>query len=1189
MYKSLTKKFFWAALAGSYTFAASVIAAPLDLSDVPLVVAPPAPPNIMIMFDSSGSMEHVAAGAPYLESNTTAAWNTCDNSAELSPGTSVDLYIHQGYPLILRTINDINYYHAWGPNTDSVTPIFGYNAGHRCFNNSATYYAKLTTFSASGTGARAAYSGHYLNYYFYLATGTYTTTGSWAGRMYHPNQKSRMETGKSVINNFVDNQADNSIYLGLTDFNVVGAVTDYRSTGAQLHEEVTLLDSSKKTAIKARVNSLSAGGVTPLAESLAGIGRYFIGTGYDPTLTLHPNAATPVTGTANTLFPTANIVGASSAASPITSGQFCQKNFAIMMTDGKSTHDENISSMLRDYDGDCTGPSDPTCSAGNDKKSSTFIDGSASGYSYQSGNSSDYLDDVAQALYEMDLRPDVNDLSGNDYLNNIVTYLIGFADIGIKNDQLFKDAALQGSGGARTEPFLPNNEAELTLAFEEIIADIFAQQGAFAAVSFNTGQLTNNSAVYQGRFSTKPWSGSLLAFALDGTTGTINQPRLWDAGFVLDQLSNPATARNVITRNPTATSGTSDGLSVSSSDTDWAALPVQLKNDLLQGPDADQDSITNEDDDAKMLLDYLLGDSSNEGVGITSYRIRDNNQLTAANAPEPNLPIRNRLGDIVNSAPVFVGAPESSWPEYGADNRFGASGSLGSYSSYQSAAAGRRPMLYVGANDGMLHGFDANLTSLAAGSEVIAYMPTQLFSSAAGQGLHYLADRNYRHKYYVDGTPIASDVYIDNGSGVAAWRTVLVGGLRGGGRGLYALDVSDPSGFSTPANRSDIVLWEFTSADDADLGYVYGKISIGMMANGKWAAIIGNGYNSTGSGNASLFIVYLEEGADGTWSAGDYIKIDTGANVLSTPNGLSTPTPIDLDGDSVIDRIYAGDIEGNIWAFDVSATTDSSWGVDYGGPLFTACTSTPCSSSNRQAITAELSVVKNTASSGSGIDPDLLILFGTGKYLENADPEDTILNSYYSVWDSGVGGLEKDNLEPRILDDSQLINSNPVRFISGSNFTYGSTRKGWYFDFSTQSKERVISDSLTRRGITAFTTIIPNRVVCSSGGSGSLMALDLITGLASSDPVLDADGDGVVDGNDVGSGGGNFSGKLLYGYLPSELNARGGRVYFGTTGEEGSGNNGGGTTVAGIDEEPVDWPDGDGFEGRWTWEEALRP
>ncbi len=1185
MYKSIAKKISWAACAGTYTVAASVSAAPLDLSDVPLVVAPPAPPNIMVMFDTSGSMEHVSPGLPYLATDTSSPWNTCDSSAELSPGTTVSLRIQNGYPLI--RVGNTNY--TWGPDTGNQTRIGGTNYHHRCFDNNATYNAKLTTFNASSTGGNATYTGHYLNYYFYLPVTTYSTTGPWSGRMFHPNQKSRMETGKTVINNFVDNQIDDSIYLGLTDFNVVGGVTNYNSRGAQLHEEVTLLDSSKKTAIKSRVSSLSAGGVTPLAESLAGIGRYFIGTPYNPTLTLHPSSASPSTVSANTLLPTANIAGISSNSSPITSAQFCQKNFAIMMTDGRSTHDEDISNPLKDYDGDCTGTSDPSCSGGHDKKSSSFNDSSPSGYSYESHQSSDYLDDVAQALYEIDLRPDVDDLAGNEYLNNIVTYLIGFADIGVKSDQMFKDTAIQGSGGARSAPFLPDNEAELTLAFEEIIADIFAQQGAFAAVSFNTGQLTNNSAVYQGRFSTKPWSGSLLAFSLDGTTGTINQPRLWDAGLLLDQRVNPAATRNVITRNPAATSGTSDALSVSSSAADWAALPIALKNDLLQGVDADQDSITNEDDDAKMLLDYLLGDSSNEGAGITNYRIRDNNQLTAANAPQPNLPIRNRLGDIVNSAPVFVGAPEVNWPEYSVDNRFGGPGTLGSYSSYQTAQAGRTPMLYAGANDGMLHGFNANLTGASAGSEVIAYMPTQLFSSAANQGLHYLADRNYLHKYYVDGTPIASDVYIDNGSGTAAWRTVLLGGLRGGGRGLYALDVSNPSGFTTPANKDNIVLWEFTEADDADVGYVYGKLSVGMMQNGRWAVIFGNGYNSTGSGNASLFIVYIEAGADGTWSATDYKKIDTGANALSTPNGLSTPTPVDLDGDRVIDRVYAGDIEGNIWAFDVSGSSDSSWGVDYSGPLFTACSSSPCSSSNRQSITAELSIVRNTATSGGGIDPDLLVVFGTGKYVESGDPEDASLNSYYSVWDSGVGGIQKNSLEVRTLDDSQSINSNPVRFISGSDFTYGATRKGWYFDFNTQSKERVISDSLTRNGITAFTTIIPNRVVCSSGGAGVLMALDYTTGLASASPLLDVDDDGDVDNGDTSSGGPPV-GKRLLGFLPSELNTRGGRLYFGTTGEDSSGGNGGsGGTVAGIEDTKFEWPDGEGFEGRWTWEEAFRP
>ena len=158
------------------------------------------------------------------------------------------------------------------------------------------------------------------------------------------------------------------------------------------------------------------------------------------------------------------------------------------------------------------------------------------------------------------------------------------------------------------------------------------------------------------------------------------------------------------------------------------------------------------------------------------------------------------------------------------------------------------------------------------------------------------------------------------------WMTVLAAGLNSGGQGVYALDITSSSTFSE-ANAASMLLWEFTDEDDADLGYTHFQpandaltnqsAQITKMANGKWALIVGNGYNNTEAdgnqsttGHAYLYVLFIEGGTDGTWTLGtDYIKIDTGVGSTGTPNGLSTPTPIDKDGDGDIDYIYAGDLE----------------------------------------------------------------------------------------------------------------------------------------------------------------------------------------------------------------------------------------------------------------------------------------
>ncbi len=261
---------------------------------------------------------------------------------------------------------------------------------------------------------------------------------------------------------------------------------------------------------------------------------------------------------------------------------------------------------------------------------------------------------------------------------------------------------------------------------------------------------------------------------------------------------------------------------------------------------------------------------------------------------------------------------------------------------------------------------------------------------------------DYNHRFHVDGPAIVEDAffYSDNDPDYpqadGEWHTVLVGGLRAGGQGVYALDITDPTSFST-----DDVLWEFTDVDtspnnkgangDSDLGYSFSEASIVKMADGKWAAIFGNGYsNTTADGSVSTTgtaVLYIVDIVTGELLQ----KIDTGVDGAVRANGLSSPAVIDIDGDHVADYAYAGDLEGNLWKFDLTANSASGWKVAYkqGSTLL------PLFSSNAdQPITARPSV---TAHPYGG----LVVLFGTGKYFETNDnnPAGQPTQSVYGIID----------------------------------------------------------------------------------------------------------------------------------------------------------------------------------------------
>ncbi len=1022
--------------------------APGTLPDIPLFLSASAEPNILFLLDNSGSMSNIVPDTPY---DAATPYFTCPSDKEITVNSDqyIDVRITSGgSPSFRRSGSTTDY--DWGTSGDV-----------QCFDPSKSYFARLYGNGGSNGSTKypsgylwAKYTGNYLNWYF----GSSPT--SWgADARKKPGTNRRMEIAQEAAKSLVTSL--NNVRAGLVSYN--------SSDGAEINEGLAALDSAKKTAMTSAIDALTPSGMTPLAESLHDIGRYLVGESspqYEGNLVLHPGQANETTVDDDTVFDHSPAYASGvSDASPIQ--YFCQQNFAILLTDGRPQGDQDIAAAtgLQDYDGDCDGAT-PACGS-YDQKDSTLD------YGYES-QGSDYLDDVAKALYEMDLRPDLDDLDGNEVKNNLITYTIGFADDQVINDPLMEDTAKNGGGEFLTAA----NSSELVDAFKEATESIFGQIGSASAVAFNSSTLGTNSDVYLALFESINWSGDLVSYGLDPITGDINSTPSWRAANVLDNRDLSTSARTILTY------GASDGIALQ-----WDNLTTAQKADLCTDTAcaADPDTTTSADlAIAKARLDFLRGDRSNEGTG-QNFRTRN-----------------SRLGDIVHAGPVYIGKPELNWPDAAP---FPTTTGY-KYSDFKAAHASRSGVVYIGANDGMLHGFRES-----DGHEVLAYIPSNLFSTTADGGLHYLTDADYQHQNFVDLISTVSDVYIKTSTSdlTRSWRTVLLGGERGGGRGYFALDVTDPSTFSESGSYpADIVLWEFTNAD---LGYTFSRPSIVLMNNGEWAAIFGNGYNDAGSGEAQLFIVFLEGGLDGTWTLDtDYIKISTDIGDTADRNGLATPAVVDLDGDGDADRAYAGDLKGNLWAFDLSDSNASRWDVAYKQgnivkPLFTA--SGP--NNELQPISGVPMVVRNPDMPIGGNEPNLLVLFGTGQYLVDADKSNTDPQSFYGVWDSGTKELVRSNLVKQDFEPGFPSN---VRVTTNKDVAYNVDKYGWYLEL-TDSGERAVTDPVVRGDIVYFDTTIPSSQPCSYGGTGWLMSVNYVNGGRPDSAVFDYNDDGAVDDQDL--------------------------------------------------------------------------
>jgi type IV pilus assembly protein PilY1 len=397
-----------------------------------------------------------------------------------------------------------------------------------------------------------------------------------------------------------------------------------------------------------------------------------------------------------------------------------------------------------------------------------------------------------------------------------------------------------------------------------------------------------------------------------------------------------------------------------------------------------------------------------------------------------------------------------------------------------------------------------------------------------------------------------ADVYING-----AWKTILVGTLGAGGQGLFALDVTNPTAVAE-SNANTTVLWEFTDDDgsgrgDKDLGFSFSQPRIARMANGKWAVIIGNGYNSAykctatpctgsneperldskdGDGKAKLLILFIENGLDRNWTTGDYVKLSTevGDNTATGMNGLSDPLPVDVDGDGAVDYIYAGDLKGNLWKFDVTSSNPNQWAPAFGTvsaprPLYSA----KDPSGNAQPITTRPEMVVHP-------NGGYMVLFGTGMYLQPADqiaPYQT--QTFYGIWDWQALSYVDTNVNPTAarLGTSLTTRPDPLfqqQTVSGQGTLGGDTfrvtsnnavnwltQRGWYLDMpsSATTGERIAFDPQIRNGKAIVTSPIPSIQRCDSGGDSWLWVLDAVSGGAANEPVFDSNGDRVFSSGDL--------------------------------------------------------------------------
>ena len=632
-------------------------------------------------------------------------------------------------------------------------------------------------------------------------------------------------------------------------------------------------------------------------------------------------------------------------------------------------------------------------------------------------------------------------------------------------------AAVNGHGGF----YSAKSPDEFANGLKDALKRASERVGTGASLAANSTQLQTGTVAYQANYWTAKWKGDLKALSVDSTTGAIATAPSWTASTMLPV----AASRNIKTYNPSAAAGSQfvdfkDATSLST------AQNVALSN--VAGA-----AVIEAD-----LINYLRGDSSKEMTSGGSFRNRD-----------------FVIGDIVNSQPVYAGAPNA--------NQFYTESFTGStaFAAFASGKVNRAGAIYVASNDGMLHGFDA-----ATGSENFAYMPGAVITA----GVSALASVEYggtvAHGFFNDGELTVADAYIGS---TPAWKTVLVGTTgRGVAKTIYALDITDPASIQ--------FLWERSAADGVTdsnyIGQMTGKPVIAQTADGTWSVLIGNGYSSS-AGVSALLQFDL---ADGTLHV----------HKTSDTTGLAAPAVwMDPSGNGVSTTAYAGDASGNVWSFPLNTggtATPTSDGVN----LFTALDG----SGTVQPITAGMLVGKDPMTGNTWV------FFGTGQYLDTPDLTNLNTQSWYGlIVQSTTAGLAVTSTATRATNlvnrsiTAEVGNGRTVTTLAqaAAASTAITGKSGWYVDLlsptgtagaAVQQGERMVTPNQFQGNLLLGTTRIPLATdPCNPSGRGWIMALDPFTGTNPTANFFDLNGDGVINSSD--SVGGTPAAGIGFSSLPN--------------------------------------------------------
>lgn len=799
---------------------------------------------------------------------------------------------------------------------------------------------------------------------------------------------------------------------------------------------------STQAVLNASIDALGANTNTPLAEAMLEMTRYFAG---------ESSYYGKIAGT---------------YTSPI---QYrCQKNFAIVITDGEPFGDDELPGDgvrgrfdYTSYDSQNVAETRSFGICTNTNNVSSYLtcpaklEGSTVNNAFISGGQFPRaLRDVAMYAYDKDFRVGGVDLDGKSFddpkfrKQNLQTYTVGFAI----NVPVLKATATVGKG----KYYTAGDNVALAKSLQNAVDDIVSSTSNAGGVATQSETSQSGNKVFQPVFNPNGWYGELRCFNLDPITG-----------LGLSCSPNPKATIPV----PTATTGrnlyTSKTIVTSAlNDNETTAFEFKASNTGLMTA-SQLASLGTTAAERTDVINFVRGVE-----GIAGFRSR--NSITAGGVV--------RLGDVIDGQPVVVSKP------FGATND-------SAYSNFIATNANRN-LVYVGANDGMLHGFAIDESSTGAADnmrEIFGYVPSTVYPSLAS-----LTKSDYGtgtpHVYSVNGALKFADVKLNS-----SWKTILVGGLGQGGQGYFAVDSTNASSLSTSA----AVKWEWSDVQASNMGYSFGAPIIYNVRTSQStvvpAVIVSNGYQSdyddvatggqkTSSKESALFI----------------LNADTGALIkeikVSNSRGLSGPSGLDVGQDGILDYVYAGDVDGKLWRFDLTATDPANFKV-LTTPIFNAGSGRP--------ITVRPAILPvNRASDGAPVGN--MVLFGTGQLLTNSDRTSTTEQYLFGILDkmdaepvtvpftfNSTSLVEQSFTDVYTDSSTNTIRDGTYRKVSQNSIDLTSqtnTNLGWAIKLPTSS-ERLVSTPLVFDDKVLFGTGIPISVEkCLPGGSGWIIGLNPLTG-----------------------------------------------------------------------------------------------